>query len=359
MEPRKDSPKKPRCSPGFTLVEVVTAALLGAMLLAIFLTFAFRFTKVFQELGGAEVKISSEANRVLDVIEGDLASSLMRQDIYEWMSYWNDFSEAQSGLGGLEKTGPSQGQNLATFELDRVHETGQDRPMTGVLLCITRAPDLSEEEKTGGDVISVAWRLAYLDPAIPEDPLSPGATYCLYRIVNSPDTTYEDFLAQEDLAQAWSGNRSSGGERFNVSPPYDINTMFPEFLQLRNVVEFNIKFYAHYLPGKSSAGPVSTSLARETSYHRMNPSMSGNKKNWIRIGGSSATNNTGPSDMAKLAHLFPVTAIVRLTVLSDEGVKYFRAAAIEGKRPGMKDLDQLIEQHGHTFQRTIVLPRPI
>lgn len=341
MDRTTDRFPKSQCSKGFTLVEVVTAALLGAMLLAIFLTFAFRFTQVFKELGGAQVKIASEANRVLDVIEGDLASSIMRQDPYEWMSYWADFNSAQSAFGSLEKTAPPLGDRLTDFELDK----------TGVLLCITQAPKLSEEEKDQGDVLSVAWRLAYLDPAIPEAPHSAGATYCLYRITNLPGVTFENFLTKENLADPWSGNKSSSGVNFSADPPYDINTLYPEFLQLHNVVEFSIQFHCPYLPDNSSSGLTNSTFVQETKYHKLLAP--------VRIGGAQATNDQGPADLARLSSLFPVTAIVRLTVLSDEGVKYFKAAAIEDKRPNMENLEQLIEQHGHTYQRTVVLPRPI
>lgn len=124
------------CSRGFTLVEVVTAALLGSLLLAIFLTFAFRFTQVYNELQGAELKMSAEANSVLDKIEEDLGSVIFQKDDYEWLSYWDHPSDAQT-LQPLMNTNVTVGNRVNDFEPDK----------SGTLLCITRSPQLEEEEK--------------------------------------------------------------------------------------------------------------------------------------------------------------------------------------------------------------------
>ena len=352
MPYRKTKPTPRALSKGFTLVEVLTAALLGTMLLSIFLVFAFRFTKVFEELGGSEIKLSTEANRVLDVIEGDLSSVIMRKDSFEWLAYWNDIT--QSGpLGAVKKALPGTGKNLGKFPIEN----------SGVLLCLSRSPSLSEDEKEDGDVAAVAWRVAYLDPAIPEldrDPDDankppPGATFCLYRILNPPGTTFDEFLAKEDFVSEWQGDTSNGGASA-AAPPYDANCLRPDFLQLRNVVDFSIRFFVSYLPKRDPTAGPSANKPRDTLYHELSSP--------IRIGGKEATNiksstNKGlPNEVPDFAHLFPVTAVVRIKVISDEGIKVMRAA-LEGKHPAMKDMEQLVEQYGYTFQRTVMMPTPI
>jgi hypothetical protein len=337
------------CSGGFTLVEVVTAALVGSLLLAIFLMFSFRFTQVFKELNGAEIKISTDANHVLDRIEEDLGSAIFQKDRFEWLAYWNHPDDAQSALGTFEKKNITQGQRIAEFQLKK----------SGVLLCISRSPHLSEVEKEDGDVISVAYRIAYHDPVVPEDPQSPGSTFCLYRIPNPPSVTYDNYLIQRNLTEPWKGNKTSGGTSFAADPPYDINSILPEFLQIQNVAEFSIEFHCSYLPKIPDTNTNNRNF-RNPKYFRI-PYQS---DTFIRIGGESATNeNAGsggnfPSDLPELARVYPTTAIVRLTLLDDEGMKMFRAAR-EGKRPDIKDLEQLIELYGHRFQRTILLPQPI
>jgi len=349
MQLRFVHPTPRHCAKGFTLVEVVTAALLGSLLLAIFLTFAFRFTQVYNELQGAELKMSAEANNVLDRIEEDLGSVIFQKDDYEWLSYWDHPKDAQT-LQPLLNTNVTVGKRVDDFQPAK----------SGILLCITRSPQLDDEEKKSGDVISVAYRLAYLDPAIPEDPSSPGSTFCLYRIPNPPDVTFDEFLAQEDLAAIWTGDKSGAGTRFSATAPYDINCLLPEFLMLRNVVEFSIQFHCAYLP-KVEVEQKRDRYARNQHYFRL-PYSSANKE--VRIGGITATNENSssggdfPDDLPDYTKVYPTTAIVRITLISDEGMKIFRAAK-EDKRPDIENMEHLIEEYGFSFQRTILLPSPI
>ena len=345
----KPSDRTKHCSPGFTLVEVVTAAMLGTLLLAIFLTFSFRFTQVFKELNGAEIKISTDANHILDRIEKDLGSVIFQRDHFEWLAYWEHPDDAQGALGNIDKKAINQGQNIVNFQLEK----------SGVLLCISRSPLLNEEDKEDGDVISVAYRVAYHDPVVPEDPNSPGSTFCLYRIPNPPGVTYDEFLVQRDLAEPWKGNKTTGGTNFAAEPPYDINSILPEFLQIQNVAEFSIEFHCSYLPDLSDSNSRDRPFRNPKYFkipYRNDP--------FVRFGGENATNESFngqsdfPDDFPDKSRAFPITAIVRLTLISDEGMKLFRAAQ-QGKRPELKDLQQLIEQHGHSFQRTILLPQPI
>jgi len=340
-----------RCAKGFTLVEIVIAALLGALLLAIFLTFAFRFTQVYNELQGAELKMSAEANSILDRIEEDLGSVIFQKDEFEWLSYWDN--PTQDAALNVKKANitADQGDRPDDFQLEK----------SGILLCISRSPQLDKEQKRAGDVVSVAYRLAYIDPAIPEDSDSPGNTFCLYRIPNPPDVTFENFLARESLAEVWEGQPFDGKTVVTKAPPYGINSLLPEFLLLRNVVEFSIQMHGAYLP-EVDLGQKRNRYARNYKYFRIPPP--GTDRTDVRIGGKFATNvnpSDGikfPDDLAKNTKVYPTTAIVRITLISDEGMKIFRAAQ-EDKRPDIENMEHLIEEYGFSFQRTILLPSPI
>lgn len=172
--------------------------------------------------------------------------------------------------------------------------------------------------------------------------------------------TFDNFLAQEDLASIWQGDQSGAGTRFSVTPPYDVNCLLPEFLMLRNVVEFSIQFHCAYLP-KVEQDQRRNRYARNQHYFRLPFSQSQKE---VRVGGIAATNENSssggdfPDDLPDYAKVYPTTAIVRITLLSDEGRKIFHAAQ-EDKRPDIENLEHLIDEYGFSFQRTILLPSPI
>ena len=88
---------------GFTLIEILTAAVLSTMLLAIFMALTIKFVAVFDRLRSGEARIEDIANRTLDIIEDDLSAAHIDSNFYQYecLSYWDHPSVAEESLGNL------------------------------------------------------------------------------------------------------------------------------------------------------------------------------------------------------------------------------------------------------------------
>ena len=340
MTPYHTNNKQPE---GFTLIEILTTAVLSAMLLALFMALTVKFIAVFDQLRGGESRIEILANNALDQIEDDLSSVFINSNdtAKEWLAYWDHPAFAQNDLGTLKYNG--QASNIAK-DL-QPHKSG-------ILLFFSMLPNRTSGIQMG-DTSPIAYRLGYLDPILGKDQSSFYSTFNLYRIKNNPSITVD--YGNSGLASFWTGlgdSNKSLGER-----TYGLNDLEPDFIVARNVVDFRISFICScVIPQDNNQERFFTLPPRDDS---ITPSTS-----LFRIGGDNATNETSkynlPSIIPKDVRVYPSAAEVSITLLDDNGLKILWAVR-DGNLPAekAKNLDQLVEEHGQTFSRIIRIQRQI
>jgi prepilin-type N-terminal cleavage/methylation domain-containing protein len=336
--------KTPNSSRGFTLIEILTAAVLSGMLLGVFMLITVKFVGLFDRLRGGETRIEGVASRVLDMIEDDLSASHIDSKFYQYecLAYWDHPDHADSELGTINYSG--------------LHSTLHDSytpKKSGILLFFSNTLNRTGVQK--GDVQALAYRLAYKDPIAYMDDKSDYKTFNLYRIANSPEKTLS-MINQRDLAAEWKGIGSkpvapgAGADR-----TYLINNLEPEFLVARNVVDFRVTFLCSCIvpddddeerffslpPRQNGSSPIPANFAK------------------FRIGGDRATNETSfytgllPSLVPQDVRVYPSSAEVSLTILSDEGLKRLRAMERSDNDGNTASLNRFVEVHGRTFTRTV------
>jgi prepilin-type N-terminal cleavage/methylation domain-containing protein len=337
--------KTPNSSRGFTLIEILTAAVLSGMLLGVFMLITVKFVGLFDRLRGGDARIEDIATRALDMIEDDLSASHIDSKFYQYecLAYWDHPSHAISELGTIKNSG---------YNSDITESFTPEK--SGLLLFFSKTLNRTGVQK--GDVQALAYRLAYQDPIAYMDSNSDYKTFNLYRIANSPGRTL-DMINQRDLASLWKGG---GGQPSVVSPavsdrPYFINDLDPEFLVARNVVDFRVTFLCSCIvtedndeerffplpPRPSNSSPLPANFAK------------------LRIGGNRATNETSfytgllPSLVPQDIRVYPSAAEVSLTILSDEGMKRMRALERTDRNNSKSSLNRFVEEHGRTYTRTV------
>ena len=335
---RQHSPD--RSHRGFTLLEILTAAVLSAAILTLFMALTVKFVGIFDRLRGGDTRLEDIAARALDMIEDDLSAAHIDSKFYQYecLAYWDHPTVAQSVLGIVEDSGLGS-------ELPDVFQPEK----SGILLFFSKTLNRIGVQK--GDVQALAYRLAYMDPIAHQDDDSSFKTFNLYRISNSPAKTL-DMINQRDLATKWKGGgTNSGSAPVGSERTYLINDLEPEFLVVRNVVDFRVTFLC------SCIVPEDNNEERYFSLPPLGESLAAPRTSQFRIGGNHATNETKyythlPSIVPDDLRVYPSAAEVSLTILSDVGLKLLWAAR-EGRLDNIKSLNQLVEEHGRTYTRTV------
>lgn len=343
MKPRYT--KDCRRQGGFTLIEILTTAVLSAMLLALFMTLTVKFVGMFDKLRGGDSRIESTANRALDMIEDDLSAAHIDSKFYQYesLAYWDHPSFAQQTLGTLTGSGQDSG-----IPKDLQPEK------SGILLFFSKTLNRSGLQK--GDVQAVAYRLGYLDPIAHKDEESYYRTFNLYRIANSPSRTL-DMLNPKDLTVHWKGGGQALTGPVTQSRSYRINDLETDFLVARNVVDFRVSFMCSCIVPDDNNEERFFALPPNNATPNPETSL-------FRIGGNHATNETTyyglPAIIPRDVRVYPSSAEVSITILSDVGLKKLWAAR-DGNLPPdkVKSLNQLVEEHGRTFTRTVKIQHQI
>ena len=335
--------KTPNISRGFTLIEILTAAVLSGMLLGVFMLITVKFVGLFDQLRAGEARIEDIANRVLDMIEDDLSASHIDSKFYQYecLAYWDHPDHATSELGTIKYTG-----------IDSTLPDSYTPEKSGILLFFSKTLNRTGSQK--GDVQALGYRLGYKDPIAHMDDNSDYKTFNLYRIANSPEKTL-DMINKRDLASLWKGGGDQASAVPNNASTRFINDLDPEFLLARNVVDFRVTFICSCFvvddndeerffplpPRPSSSSALSAEFAK------------------LRIGGNQATNDTSsylgllPSLIPQNVRVYPSAAEVSLTILSDEGMKQMIALEQPNRDKSKSSLNRFVEEHGRTFTRTV------
>ncbi len=190
------NPAKPSRSGGFTLIELMVAMGITAIIITVLVSITGVATDTWTR-SRAEIRASRQAKAALDTMARDFESLVARRgNDFEWL-----FAELESGnLPQVAKGGSANDAIALTFltaATDRyLGQVGEDYP------------------ENAGDVSCVSYRLRYQDP-IEGGSNDRTSTFVLYRLLVDPDDTFQDLLGQEDLDGAFTSYASQVDEQEN------------------------------------------------------------------------------------------------------------------------------------------------
>lgn len=291
---------------GFTLVELLVALAITAVIVAMLVTITATALDGFTTSRN-QVKAAREAKSAFDQLSRDLESLVVRADNnFEWLWVATD-SDAPGPNGN---TSPSSAQAVFfTAATDRYN--GQ----------------LNTQQDRGGDVSTAAYKLLYRDPVSNSE--NPNfSSFVLYRQLINPDETFNQLLAKEDLQAVWrQGFESSLSDSSNFV--------------CENIYEFSLSFVIEYVQNEVT----------QTQRIMVLNSGGANSVNDFRLRGNgiSANGNTN----ADYADGRVIAADLSLTVINDTALEALRGGGLPaGTR------DAFLERNSYHYSRTILLPQP-
>jgi prepilin-type N-terminal cleavage/methylation domain-containing protein len=198
-----------RSRSGFTLVELLVALGITAIIVAMLVTISATALTGYSE-SRSQVKAAREAKAALDQIARDLESLVVRSGgDYDWLWVSSD-----DPPGSSNNQSPNAARAVfftaATDRYDGAINTSADQ---------------------GGDVSTVGYRLLFRDPVSDVDD-NAFSTFILYRQLINPDETFENLLASQDLESAYSSYITSESDSRN-------------FL-CENIYEFSLSFTVEF-----------------------------------------------------------------------------------------------------------------
>lgn len=324
-----------RCRRAFTLVELVTAMAITAVLVIVIMQLtnqSITLWKVLRE----DTSSAATSRLALQTISRDLESFQMRSDDVDRFQWF--YAEVDTPIRGVPH--------------------GLAIPRSARCIFFTCAPDrnpsvssspgsmrssyrdmLATSDKYQGDVSAVGYRLLFRDHIL-NLPARNGDTesfplFSLYRNVISPRETFENILGKEDLRGAYSQYQRSEEKNFLCE----------------NIIEMSITFTVQYME-------ESTSSKEETTTYRTLtvPVLSSNASRGIRS--FSLYSNTAELEGGRtLQNARIISAELSMTVLTEEGV-----ALVEQVRQGQRRaprLEDFFSRYTRSYSRSVALPQPL
>ena len=303
------NPNSKRCCGGFTLIELMVAMGITAIIITVLVSITSVATDTWTR-SRAEIRASRQAKAMLETMARDFESLVARRgNDFEWLH-----AELESGnLPKVSRDGAGAESIRLTFltaATDRyLGQVGVDYP------------------NNVGDVSCVSYRLRYQDP-IEGGNDKKTSTFVLYRLLVDPKPTFDDLLGQEDLEQAFSGK-------------YEGQVDEQENFICENVHQFSLAFHVEVTTGTGDSATTETARV-------VLDSRSGNGNFRLTGRGIETTLETKgfTEEQLKAGRLKAVE--VSISVLSDAGVARMNAG------DGLKDKDY--NRNAYHYSRMIELP---
>lgn len=324
-----------RCRRAFTLVELVTAMAITAVLVLIIMQLTNQSIELWKVL--REDTSSAVTSRLaLQTLARDLESFQMRSsdtDKSQWF-----YSEIDNRMKGLPN-----GLNIPRSARCIFFVCAPDRnPAVGLNPTSLRTnyrDTLSTSAQYQGDVSTVGYRLLFRDHILNLEARKGDSQsfplFSLYRNVIPPRETYDNILTKEDLQSAYAQFQGNEEKSFLCE----------------NIIEMSIILNVEYL----EPSPDSTNKA--PSYRTINVpilSSSANKgvSNFM-LYSDHAEQDSG----AQLQNARIVSAELSMTILTEEGV-----ALVEQVRQGQRrapKLEDFFSRYTRSYSRSVTLPQPL
>ncbi|BCX49208.1 prepilin-type cleavage/methylation protein [Haloferula helveola] len=222
-----------RRSSGFTLIELMVAMGITAIIITVLVTITGVATDTWTR-SRSEIRASRQAKTMLDTMAKDFESLVSRRgNNFEWLH------AAIVQGGNLPKVAKNQGSAADAVGVTFL-TAATDRYLGQV-----GDPNVDK----GGDVSCVSYRLRFKDP-IDGGNNKRTSTFVLYRLLVNPDDTFKDLLGKDDLEDAFSS--------------YETNVDDEENFICENVHQFTITFHVEISKSSGSSGASVPETVRVT-----------------------------------------------------------------------------------------------
>ena len=326
-----------RCRRAFTLVELVTAMAITAVLVVVIMQLTNHSISLWKIL--REDTSSADTSRLaLQTLSRDLESFQMRSDDsnkFQWF-----FSEVDTPMRGVPR-GLSIPRSARCVFFACAPDRNPAVSSTPASMRSSYRDMRASSDKYQGDVSAIGYRLLFRDHIL-NLPARNGDTetfplFSLYRNIVSPRDTFENLLCKDDLRSSYSQYQSSEEKHFLCE----------------NIIELSITFTIQYLDESSGSGDESGS----PTYLTMQvPLLSSNANRGVRSF-SLYSDHAEMEGGRNLQNARIVSAEISMTVLTEEGV-----ALVEQVRQGQRrapKLEDFFSRYTRSFSRSVALPQPL
>ena len=324
-----------RCRKAFTLIELVTAMAITAVLVVIIMQLtnqSINLWKVLRE----DTSSAATARLALQTLSRDLESLQMRssdKDHYQWL-----LAEVDTAMRGVPR-GLSIPRSARCVFFTCAPDRNPAVSSTPASMRSSYRDMLAASEQYQGDISAVGYRLLFrdhiLDLAARNGDTESFPLFSLYRNIVSPRDTYENLLCKDDLQSSYAQFQGAEEKSFLCE----------------NIVELSITFTVRYLDESNSDAEKGPTYITTTV-----PILSSNSKRGIdrfRLYSDSADMEGG--NIMKNARI--VSAELSMTVLTEEGV-----ALVEQVRQGQRrapKLEDFFSRYTRSYSRSVTLPQPL
>lgn len=322
---------KHRC--GFTLVELITAMAITAVLVLIIMQLTNQGIALWRTVQ-EDVSTTSSSRVALQTMARDLESFQMKGGInqYQWF-----FAKTDQGAKGAKIP---KGLNIPRSAQCVFFACAPDRNpsvSSSTSLRSNYRDARAHNMETQGDVNTIGYRLMYRDQILNlsgnADEQGSFPLFSLYRQVVSPRETFERLLGQEDLESAYVPFESKESDNFLCE----------------NILELSLIFNIEYVAGKADA---KSGRAEYDTISVPILSARGGRGKTVKVYGDRIE-----ADGKTLANGRIVSADLSITVLTEEGVGLVEQIR-QGRRRAPKTAD-FFNKYTRSFSRTVLLPQPL
>jgi prepilin-type N-terminal cleavage/methylation domain-containing protein len=350
----RPGPFRARRRRGFTLVEILTATAIMALIISLVMTILTQVMSAWN-LSTDQLTLSSESSEILNLMSQDLQGAVFKRDGNQWLYV------------GYEQPAPlvpsAVDSRLIFFAPTPLRATKPDQQGT-----------TTNPLTVPGDLCAIEYRVEYADPfnvaSIPQK------VFSLHRVVIDPSTTFIGDGTNAPLLGLCTGNPVSGSklltdifdntfdsQNTTVKAPmtgaYSGNFMdiygaqtTQSSLGLDNIAQFTVMLYYNGYSA-STTSPIQIWPAYST-YTATQPTPPPGQ--WYAFGGegTGATKSGDPKFLANSTastFLSLAYADITLSLFTDEGLQIFES--YNGSLPQDLNWNSFVQQYTKTFTRRV------
>lgn len=316
---------------GFTLIELMTAMAITAMLVVVIMQLTNQSVDLWKAVG-EDVSTSSRARMALQTISHDFESFQMRgyDNKYQWLyARGDDTMDLPKGLQIPRSVqcvffacAPDRNPSVSSStSLRRNYREAR-----------------AHNRDTQGDVNTIGYRLMYRDQIRNIGGAEGNDTgvfplFSLYRQVVPPRPTFENLLGKNNLEAAYSTYALNDEQNFLCE----------------NILEMNITFNIRYAQGEADAKDGNVSYASVSV-----PVISSNSRtNKVSVYGNRIEAGSTVYQNARID-----SAMVSISVLTEEGVTMVEQIR-QGRRRAPKRIAEFFAKYTRSYSSMIALPQPL
>lgn len=318
---------------GFTLVELVTAMAVTAILVLVIMQITQKSIELWKRMQ-EDANSATSAGMAMQTLSRDLESFQVRSGnaTYQWF-----FAEVDDAMKGVPRN-----LNIPKSARCIFFVCAPDRnPAIGAKSSSRESyrSILSNNTDTQGDVGTVAYRLKFRDQVLNLPSRSGDRSifplFSLYRQVISPRETFDYLLGRENLETAYKRYESDEDKNFLCENIVELSLV----LNVEYADESSSSMRDNQVTYKSVTVPILSSVARD-----------GEKR--FRLWGDRAMAGGDEMPNARI-----VSASISMTVLTEEGIALIEQVRLGQRRP--PKLEEFFSKYTRSYARAVTMPIPL